>query len=197
MKKSRYTDSQILSILKQNESGTSVPDLCREHGTPGSARAYPELLLVPLYHKIRIPFGSIHDQIMQLDPLITLNFNALNTIFTQPNIHEWDIYLTTVNDIKSELINNTNLDENIRHQVLTSGMPKYIWRSTLLYNDIKILDIFFDATDIEQSSFVINVIGYNVDFSNNLKLLLNHSQIKKTFGNSIAWPIIEWVRINF
>ncbi len=32
MKQSRYTDSQILSILKQNESGTSVPDLCREHG---------------------------------------------------------------------------------------------------------------------------------------------------------------------
>jgi len=34
MKKSRYTDSQILSILKQNENenGVSVPDLCREHG---------------------------------------------------------------------------------------------------------------------------------------------------------------------
>jgi len=31
MKKSRYTDSQILSIIKQNESGISVPDLCREH----------------------------------------------------------------------------------------------------------------------------------------------------------------------
>ncbi len=32
MKKSRFTDSQILSILKQNKSGMSVPDLCREHG---------------------------------------------------------------------------------------------------------------------------------------------------------------------
>jgi len=32
MKKSRHTDSQILAILKQNESGTSVADLCREHG---------------------------------------------------------------------------------------------------------------------------------------------------------------------
>jgi len=31
MKKSRYTDSQILSILKQNEAGATVPDLCREH----------------------------------------------------------------------------------------------------------------------------------------------------------------------
>jgi putative transposase len=32
MRKSRYTDSQILSILKQAESGIPVPDLCREHG---------------------------------------------------------------------------------------------------------------------------------------------------------------------
>jgi len=32
MKKSRYTDNQILSILKQNEAGSTVPDLCREHG---------------------------------------------------------------------------------------------------------------------------------------------------------------------
>ena len=32
MRKSRYTVSQILAILKQNETGVSVPDLCREHG---------------------------------------------------------------------------------------------------------------------------------------------------------------------
>ena len=32
MKKSRYTDHQILGILKQNESGIRVDDLCREHG---------------------------------------------------------------------------------------------------------------------------------------------------------------------
>ena len=32
MKKSRYTDSQIINILKQAEAGTPVPELCREHG---------------------------------------------------------------------------------------------------------------------------------------------------------------------
>jgi len=32
MKTSRFTDSQIMAILKQNETGSSVPDLCREHG---------------------------------------------------------------------------------------------------------------------------------------------------------------------
>jgi putative transposase len=32
MKKSRFTDSQILAILKQAEAGSPVPELCREHG---------------------------------------------------------------------------------------------------------------------------------------------------------------------
>ena len=30
MKKSRFSDSQILSILKQAEGGAPVPELCRE-----------------------------------------------------------------------------------------------------------------------------------------------------------------------
>ena len=32
MKKSRYSDRQIMAILKEAEAGTPVPALCREHG---------------------------------------------------------------------------------------------------------------------------------------------------------------------
>ncbi len=32
MKRSRYSDSQIINILKQAEAGTPVTKLCREHG---------------------------------------------------------------------------------------------------------------------------------------------------------------------
>lgn len=31
MRQSRFRDGQILAILKQNEQGVSVPDLCSEH----------------------------------------------------------------------------------------------------------------------------------------------------------------------
>ncbi|MGL5743170.1 MAG: transposase, partial [Legionella sp.] len=31
MKRSKFTDSQILSILKQAEGGPPVSELCREH----------------------------------------------------------------------------------------------------------------------------------------------------------------------
>jgi putative transposase len=33
MKTSRFTDSQLIAILKEAESSTPVPDLCRTNGT--------------------------------------------------------------------------------------------------------------------------------------------------------------------
>lgn len=32
MKKSKFSDNQIIAILKQQESGDSVSNICREHG---------------------------------------------------------------------------------------------------------------------------------------------------------------------
>jgi transposase-like protein len=47
MRKSRYSDSQILAILKQNEQGVPVSDLCREHGMSSAQ-----------FYKWRAPEGS-------------------------------------------------------------------------------------------------------------------------------------------
>ena len=54
MKKSRYTDSQILAILKQNELGMSVPDLCREHGMSSAS-----------FYQWRSKFGGMDASLMK------------------------------------------------------------------------------------------------------------------------------------
>jgi len=43
MKKSRYSDSQILAIIKQAESGVPIPELCREHGMSGASVIAPRM----------------------------------------------------------------------------------------------------------------------------------------------------------
>lgn len=53
MKKSRYTDSQILSILKQAEAGTPVPELCREHGMSSAT-----------FYKWRAKYGGMDASLM-------------------------------------------------------------------------------------------------------------------------------------
>ena len=43
MKTSRFSEPQILAILRQAEGGVPVPELCREHGmsTASFFRAFP------------------------------------------------------------------------------------------------------------------------------------------------------------
>jgi len=53
MKKSRFTDSQILSVLKQAENGVSVPDRCREHGMSSAT-----------FYKWRTKFGGMDASMM-------------------------------------------------------------------------------------------------------------------------------------
>lgn len=53
MKKSRFTDSQIISILKQAEGGAPVPALCREHGMSSAA-----------FYKWRAKFGGMDASMM-------------------------------------------------------------------------------------------------------------------------------------
>ena len=48
MKRSRYSDSQIINILKQAESGTPVTELCREHGMSDAT-----------FYKWRAKFGGM------------------------------------------------------------------------------------------------------------------------------------------
>ncbi len=36
MKKTKFTEQQIISILKQHEAGVTAKDLCREHGVSTS-----------------------------------------------------------------------------------------------------------------------------------------------------------------
>ena len=54
MRKSRFNDSQILAILKQNEQGVSVPDLCREHGMSSAQ-----------FYKWRAKFGGMDASMMK------------------------------------------------------------------------------------------------------------------------------------
>ena len=53
MKRSRFTDSQIMAVLKQAETGTPVPDLCREHGVSTAT-----------FYKWRAKFGGMDVPLM-------------------------------------------------------------------------------------------------------------------------------------
>ena len=54
MKRSRFTDSQIIAILKESEAGARVPDLCRTHGMSDAT-----------FYKWRAKFGGMDASMMK------------------------------------------------------------------------------------------------------------------------------------
>jgi putative transposase len=53
MKKSCFSESQIIAILKQADGGTPVPELCREHGMSSA-----------LFYRWRSKFGGMDASMM-------------------------------------------------------------------------------------------------------------------------------------
>ncbi len=53
MKRSRFTDSQILAILKEAELGVAVPEVCRTHGISSAT-----------FYKWRAKFGGMDASMM-------------------------------------------------------------------------------------------------------------------------------------
>jgi len=53
MKRSKYSDAQIMSILKQAENGVPVSELCREHGMSSAS-----------FYKWRAKYGGMDASLM-------------------------------------------------------------------------------------------------------------------------------------
>ncbi len=123
-------------------------------GAPWNAHA--SAMLIPLYHKIRIPFQNVFDIVVEFDNWIgPLNQAGMLPLGGQL---EWDLYLTTVNDFKGELQLPPG---DYRRTVLTRPMPRFMWRATAYDAGNPALELLFDATDIEQGTSFVGAIAHN------------------------------------
>ena len=77
MKKSRYSDSQIMAILRQGEAGTPVPELCREHGIPSlPLNQCRDLTVIRTDYQVTFPMswnGTIFDSCRALTDRYAIN----------------------------------------------------------------------------------------------------------------------------
>ena len=84
MKNKRYSDAQIMGILKQAEGGVSVAELCREHGVSNAS-----------FYKWRAKFGGMGASMIS-------EMNAMANGAPSP----WDTYaeMSMQNDLLKEAL---------------------------------------------------------------------------------------------
>lgn len=113
-------------------------------------RAYPYALLLPLYHKIRIPQQLVCDLAFNLD-------RALYSFGVLPGVDEhlcWNVRLLTVNDFKREVASRADLNDTARVEILTTPLPRFLWHAAGNRGNEPALDLVLDATDIASGHFI-------------------------------------------
>ncbi len=140
----------------------------------------PNNLLAGLYHKIRIPYTVIREAVKHFNDLLVAIVvqapEAKQFLWPATTVaYLWDIHLVSATNIKNEIRQNTSLDAITKERFLTRNTPKYIWRAKALYEDVPMLDLLFDATDIPQGKIFMQVLEYCED----IKVFIN-----SMFGNN-------------
>ena len=72
MKQSRYSDSQIISILNQSKAGTPVGALCREHGMSDAT-----------FYKWRAKYGGMDTSMMSRMKELEAENNRLKKMYAE------------------------------------------------------------------------------------------------------------------
>jgi len=158
----------------------------------GIVEARPWFLLLPLYHKIRIPFDLIHGAAIMLDAIIE---PARAIVMPTMSRVEWDIHLTTVNDFKSDILKNMKgmIPESEVASALTVDLPRFMWRVTALIDNSPNLDLLFDATGIAQHKLLVHVVESGQELSSILRALSKNIVNTK---NAQVEAVFDWFKQN-
>lgn len=139
-----------------------------ESGCIGKVHVEPVYLLLPLYHKIRIPFEHVLDRVVGFSEIMEQPPKAW---YAQAGIPpsfkvEWDLRLTTNSQLKQSVRENDQLESGIKTRILIESGPRYLWRATAVSGVKTVLDLIFDATDIEVGKTIFRSIEYHPPYAN-------------------------------
>lgn len=121
-------------------------------GSYTDVRAEPIAVLLPLYHKIRLPFSRVSGDVVSMDRVLSGVREAVPSLGSRV---EWDLRLTTVNQLKTSLFGSQTIGPS-REEILTQELPRFIWHATAtaVMSKTLLLDVLFDATDIDSGRYI-------------------------------------------
>lgn len=154
---------------------------------------YADSILVPVYHKIRVSFKAVLDRIMLVnDPLCVIGDE--HGLFGKHKI-EWDLFLTDVSQYKKDIRNKKEtIPESKLKKILFANNPRFMWRAIANVADVRIMDVLFDATDIEQGSFFQDAFLYHGPFTDRLNTIINNPEIVEMTEVEADAPIWRHLR---
>lgn len=142
-------------------------------------KAIPRGILLPLYNKIRIPFT------IPLVDIMNLYYSLLSLPIKNHPIKNWiwDIRLTSINDFKNKVLSSQSINHDLREEILSSTLPRFMWNASARNESDLIIDILFDATDISSGKYILRIDIYNDYIKDIINIILNKDDSIKSVNN--------------
>ena len=162
-------------------------------GTKGVVRAVPEVMIVPVYHKIRIPMRRIHTEVLQFDKL-TETIRSQGFIPSLASRLSWKIQLTTSNEVKRDVASNRTMDADYRVDLLQTPLPRFMGRAFASCGSRPIVELLFDLTGIDQAKPFLTAIPHDLIFVGEIKTVANDPAVESKWSTSPAWNLYSWFK---
>lgn len=136
----------------------------------GRRMAQPANIVVPLYHKIRIPLQQVMDLTLALDSAI----QASREWFNFARRFEWDIQLLGLEELRKD-VGASGLDAERKLALLTQPLPRFLWRVRAALPPKLAFDLLLDATDLLQGELVRELIVYDAEMCRRIGMMFEVS----------------------
>jgi len=132
----------------------------------GDKPTFTSSVLIPVFPKIRLSYDSIEAITIVIDEILSTAFNQIITFDFY-----WDIRVQFSEDYKNEIRLSTD-DNSIKSKIQLKSLPKYIWISSCYVGETIVFDFIFDATEVANSMFLLEIVSYNTSLSSDFKKVL-------------------------
>lgn len=157
--------------------------------------AVPDILIVPLYHKIRIPQQFVLSAVYTFDIVMKKMLNGSSAGYKEDEF-TWDIMLVTGNDLVEYLRMRQDIEREKRLKLATTPLPRFYWQASLHYDKQPVMTVLFDATDLEQGDVVVHILEEEAGFCGAARTLALKDQTLRDRELHPDWVIWNWLRRN-
>ncbi len=157
-------------------------------GNQAGRKFVPQYLLIPLKETIRLTMWQVHSMVLEFDNSLEQIKNAYFHKLVALRF-SWQLYLTNVRDYKTDLLYNSDI--SAKQDFLTRPLPEFIWVAAIFLNNIKVVDLLFDTTEIRpKKSFLYYVVHDETSF-HFIKGIAKQVYPKLSQQLSLSMPIWE------
>lgn len=160
-----------------------------EPRTNKKLKMYPEVVIVPVYHKIRLRFVDVQILLTRLHEVLVSFLSTLNL-----NL-EWDICLLRSNDYKVSARGSRTFTNDQINSLLMEPHPRFIWQALLRNDNKPILELLIDATDMQRSFPVYELIWHDDVIRKRVGAIANAPSLQQILLAMLYEPFLSFLKL--